>query len=182
MPSLNSPGRRIVISLVRLALPMWPYSSGWHYYPGGRLGILVVIVLCRSRAPSCAPHLRSLAAACAAKETFWSLYDRGSAETAAAHLDAWEAGLAAPLYPYFRKVTAAIATWREEILAYWTTEKPVTNGPAQGLNAQIKRIQAAGGGSLPFSLLRARVLYGEAARRARAERRNVVRRKRCTAA
>ena len=27
------------------ALPTWPYSSGWGYYPSGGLGLLLVIVL-----------------------------------------------------------------------------------------------------------------------------------------
>jgi len=37
----------IVILIVLLigALPTWPYSSGWGYYPGGLLGAILVIVL-----------------------------------------------------------------------------------------------------------------------------------------
>jgi Protein of unknown function (DUF3309) len=37
----------IVILIVLLigALPTWPYSSGWGYYPGGILGVVLVIVL-----------------------------------------------------------------------------------------------------------------------------------------
>lgn len=27
------------------ALPSWPYSAGWGYYPSGLLGILVLIVI-----------------------------------------------------------------------------------------------------------------------------------------
>jgi Protein of unknown function (DUF3309) len=27
------------------ALPTWPYSSGWGYYPSGGLGTVLVIVL-----------------------------------------------------------------------------------------------------------------------------------------
>lgn len=27
------------------ALPTWPYSGGWGYYPSGGLGLLLVIVL-----------------------------------------------------------------------------------------------------------------------------------------
>ena len=27
------------------ALPTWPYSSGWGYYPSGGLGTVVVILL-----------------------------------------------------------------------------------------------------------------------------------------
>jgi len=35
----------ILILLVIGALPTWPYSSGWGYYPIGGIGLLVVIVL-----------------------------------------------------------------------------------------------------------------------------------------
>jgi hypothetical protein len=35
----------IVILLLIGALPSWPYSSGWGYYPSGGLGLVLVIVL-----------------------------------------------------------------------------------------------------------------------------------------
>jgi hypothetical protein len=37
----------IVILLLLLlgALPSWPYSSGWGYYPSGGLGLVLVILL-----------------------------------------------------------------------------------------------------------------------------------------
>jgi Protein of unknown function (DUF3309) len=35
----------ILILLVIGALPMWPYSSGWGYYPSGGLGLLLLIIL-----------------------------------------------------------------------------------------------------------------------------------------
>lgn len=35
----------ILILLLIGALPTWPYSTGWGYYPSGGLGLLVVIVL-----------------------------------------------------------------------------------------------------------------------------------------
>ncbi|HEY4815354.1 MAG TPA: DUF3309 family protein [Chthoniobacterales bacterium] len=35
----------IIILLVIGALPAWPYSSGWGYYPTGGLGLVLVIVL-----------------------------------------------------------------------------------------------------------------------------------------
>jgi hypothetical protein len=35
----------ILIVLLIAALPTWPYSSGWGYYPGGLLGVILVIVL-----------------------------------------------------------------------------------------------------------------------------------------
>jgi uncharacterized membrane protein YkgB len=35
----------ILILLLIGALPTWPYSSGWGYYPTGGLGLIVVIIL-----------------------------------------------------------------------------------------------------------------------------------------
>ncbi len=35
----------IVILLLVGALPLWPYSTGWGYWPGGIIGILVLILL-----------------------------------------------------------------------------------------------------------------------------------------
>ena len=35
----------IVLILVIGALPTWPYSTGWGYYPSGGLGLLLIIVL-----------------------------------------------------------------------------------------------------------------------------------------
>jgi polyferredoxin len=35
----------ILILLLIGALPLWPYSSGWGYYPSGGLGLLLIILL-----------------------------------------------------------------------------------------------------------------------------------------
>lgn len=35
----------ILILLLVGALPTWPYSNGWGYYPSGGLGLVVVVVL-----------------------------------------------------------------------------------------------------------------------------------------
>ena len=36
----------ILLILVLLgALPSWPYSRGWGYYPSGFLGVVVVVVV-----------------------------------------------------------------------------------------------------------------------------------------
>ncbi|HTR42143.1 MAG TPA: DUF3309 family protein [Pseudomonadales bacterium] len=43
-----APGTIILIILIILligALPTWPYSGGWGYYPSGGLGLVVVILL-----------------------------------------------------------------------------------------------------------------------------------------
>lgn len=41
-------GTILVIILILLligALPSWPHSSGWGYYPSGGLGLVLVIIL-----------------------------------------------------------------------------------------------------------------------------------------
>ena len=35
----------ILIILLLGALPTWPYSAGWGYYPSGGLGMVVLIVI-----------------------------------------------------------------------------------------------------------------------------------------
>jgi hypothetical protein len=36
----------IILVLILLgALPTWPYSSGWGYYPSGGLGLIVLIII-----------------------------------------------------------------------------------------------------------------------------------------
>jgi Protein of unknown function (DUF3309) len=35
----------ILLALVVGALPAWPYSSGWGYYPSGAFGLLLLILL-----------------------------------------------------------------------------------------------------------------------------------------
>jgi hypothetical protein len=35
----------VLILLLVGTLPTWPYSSGWGYYPGGGLGLVLIIVI-----------------------------------------------------------------------------------------------------------------------------------------
>jgi Protein of unknown function (DUF3309) len=35
----------IIIVLLIGALPTWPYSAGWGYYPSGGLGLVLLIIL-----------------------------------------------------------------------------------------------------------------------------------------
>ena len=35
----------ILVLLALGALPTWPYSSGWVYYPSGGLGVVLVIIV-----------------------------------------------------------------------------------------------------------------------------------------
>ena len=34
-----------LIVLLLGALPAWPYSAGWGYYPSGGLGLVVIVLL-----------------------------------------------------------------------------------------------------------------------------------------
>jgi hypothetical protein len=41
-------GMILVIILILLlvgALPTWPYSSGWGYFPSGGLGLILLIII-----------------------------------------------------------------------------------------------------------------------------------------
>lgn len=35
----------VIVILLIGAVPAWPYSRGWGYYPSGGLGLLLIIVL-----------------------------------------------------------------------------------------------------------------------------------------
>ena len=46
-------GTILVIILILLligALPAWPYSSGWGYWPSGGLGLILLIATCNAYA------------------------------------------------------------------------------------------------------------------------------------
>lgn len=35
----------VLVLLLLGALPTWPYSAGWGYYPSGGLGLVVLVVV-----------------------------------------------------------------------------------------------------------------------------------------
>jgi uncharacterized protein (TIGR03382 family) len=35
----------LLVALLILSLPSWPYATTWGYYPSGGLGILLLVVL-----------------------------------------------------------------------------------------------------------------------------------------
>lgn len=35
----------VLVLLLIGALPTWPYSTGWGYYPSGGLGLVVIILV-----------------------------------------------------------------------------------------------------------------------------------------
>jgi Protein of unknown function (DUF3309) len=44
---MNVPTILLILLIILLigALPAWPYSSSWGYYPSGGLGLVVVILI-----------------------------------------------------------------------------------------------------------------------------------------
>ena len=54
-PPQNVPGMRTILLVILVllligALPTWPYSTGWGWYPGGGLLLLIILVLLLVRA------------------------------------------------------------------------------------------------------------------------------------
>jgi hypothetical protein len=47
----------VLILLLIGALPTWPCSSGWGYYPGGGLGLVLIIVLILAESDASVPGL-----------------------------------------------------------------------------------------------------------------------------
>jgi hypothetical protein len=35
----------VLVLLLLGALPAWPYSAGWGYYPSGGLGLILIVLL-----------------------------------------------------------------------------------------------------------------------------------------
>jgi hypothetical protein len=35
----------VLVLLLVGALPTWPYSSGWGYYPSGGMGLVLIVLL-----------------------------------------------------------------------------------------------------------------------------------------
>ncbi|MGA2189284.1 MAG: DUF3309 family protein [Steroidobacteraceae bacterium] len=35
----------VLVVLLLGALPTWPYSGGWGYYPSGGMGLLLIVLL-----------------------------------------------------------------------------------------------------------------------------------------
>jgi len=44
-PNAAHPTDGLLILLVLGALPAWPHSTGWGYYPSGGLGLILLIVI-----------------------------------------------------------------------------------------------------------------------------------------
>ncbi len=35
----------VLVILLVAVLPSWPYSTGWGYYPGGGIGLILLVLL-----------------------------------------------------------------------------------------------------------------------------------------
>jgi uncharacterized protein (TIGR03382 family) len=35
----------LIVALLILSLPTWPYSAGWGYYPSGGAGLVLLVLL-----------------------------------------------------------------------------------------------------------------------------------------
>lgn len=35
----------VLVVVIIAALPRWPYSTGWGYYPSGGLGLILLIIV-----------------------------------------------------------------------------------------------------------------------------------------
>ena len=44
---MSAPSLLIIVIILLLigALPAWPYSAGWGYYPSGGLGLVLLILI-----------------------------------------------------------------------------------------------------------------------------------------
>jgi transposase len=100
-------------------------------------------------------HFPDLAAAYAAKEAFYGIYDCATRREAEAVYAAWEASLTKEMRAAFAELLSAMKNWREPIFNYF--DHRVTNAYTEAMNGLIKIANRAGRG-YSFEVLRARML------------------------
>lgn len=105
-----------------------------------------------------------LAAAYAAKEAFYAVWEETARVPATARYDAWLASLTPELAEAFRPIITAVGNWREEIFAYF--DQPVTNAYTEAFNRLIGDTNRLGRG-YSFEVLRAKMLHAEPRKNAR---------------
>lgn len=99
-----------------------------------------------------------LGAAYDLKEAFYDIYDYAAAEDALAAFDAWAASIPENLEKEFGSVRNTFWAYQDQILAYFTTGKKITNAPTEAINGLIKQIKRNGRG-YSFEVLRAKALH-----------------------
>lgn len=111
-----------------------------------------------------------------AKEAFFDIYNHSTRAAAEDAAEQWSSMLAPEIAQDFREVRVALASWWREIFNFY--EYPVTNAYTESINGLAKFIQRMGRG-YSFEVIRARLLYNEAAmKNARTTIRRRIRRER----
>lgn len=96
-----------------------------------------------------------LAAAYAAKEAFYAIYDCPDRSTAEAAYDAWDKSLTPTMRVAFKELLSATRNWHREVFNYF--DHRVTNAYTEAINGLVKIANRAGRG-YSFDVLRARML------------------------
>lgn len=110
-------------------------------------------------------HFPDLAAAYAAKEAFYDIYDSPDRKSAEAALVVWQDSLTPDMEGAFSQLLSALKNWREPIFNYFDVR--VTNAYTEAMNGLIK-ISNRGGRGYSFEVLRAKTLLSrEAAKKER---------------
>ena len=104
-------------------------------------------------------HFPELAAAYAAKEAFYDIYDSPDRVSAEAAYDAWDKSLTPEMRVAFKELLSATRNWHREVFNYF--DRPITNAYTEAINGLIKIANRAGRG-YSFNVLRARMLLGRA--------------------
>lgn len=102
-----------------------------------------------------------VAAAYAAKEAFYAIYDQCQSPSAAtAAVEAWWAGVPVELLDDFRPLhTLVTATWADEFLAYFRVSPRVTTAFVESVNRTLRGFEADARGNAGHARLRGQLLY-----------------------
>ncbi len=102
----------------------------------------------------------ALAAAYAAKEAFYGIYDQTDRQQAVAACEAWEAKLTPEMRVAFAPLLSALHNWHQPIFNYF--DHRATNAYTEAMNGLVKIMNRAGRG-YSFDVLRARMLLSRRA-------------------
>lgn len=110
-------------------------------------------------------HFPDLAAAYAAKEAFYDIYDSPDRATAEAALTVWQDSLTPDMEKAFSQLLSALKNWRDPIFNYFDVR--ITNAYTEAINGLVK-IANRNGRGYSFEVLRAKMmLHRDAAKRER---------------
>jgi transposase len=97
------------------------------------------------------------------KEKFFRIYDAKSEKVAREKYATWKATIPKGLYSYFAEVIRSVENWQTEVFAYFENHR-LTNAYTESLNRSVRDVDRAGRG-YSFEALRAKLLYGQDARK-----------------